>query len=133
MALITPSNTNSAVAFAGNALRKHGKNPRQYPLHPASLYTALAASLHLGYLRSAPNPSVMMRCLTTSDGYEKIQNICADSPPAQKLTAGSDRGVCRRSALEYRSYVDHQQKKKERKSSVAKSPRYKPPSPWLRN
>jgi hypothetical protein len=35
----------------------------------------------------------MMRCLTTSDGYEKIQNICADSPPAQKLTAGSDRGV----------------------------------------
>lgn len=31
------SNATSAIAFAGNALRKQGKNPRQYPLAPLSL------------------------------------------------------------------------------------------------
>lgn len=34
--LIIASNANKAIAFAGNALRKHGRNPRQYPLHPLS-------------------------------------------------------------------------------------------------
>lgn len=33
---ITPSNATNAMAFAGNALRKQGTNPRQYPLQPRS-------------------------------------------------------------------------------------------------
>jgi len=28
-ALITPSNATNAIAFAGNALKKHGRNPLQ--------------------------------------------------------------------------------------------------------
>ena len=67
-ALITDSNATNAIAFAGNALKKHGTNPLQYPLHPCSLYTALAASLHRGNLRPGPSGSVMMRCLMTSLG-----------------------------------------------------------------
>src|SRR5204862_923615 len=72
--LITPSKATSAMAFAGNALRKHGRNPRQYPLHPLSLPTATAASFHRRN-RLSPSPSappkgsVMIRCFTTSDGY----------------------------------------------------------------
>lgn len=34
--LITPSKATSAIAFAGNALKKHGRNPLQYPFNPAS-------------------------------------------------------------------------------------------------
>lgn len=37
----------------------------------------------------------MMRCFTTSDGYEVSQKICADKPPAQKLIAGADSEVFR--------------------------------------
>lgn len=51
-----------------------------------------------------------------------IQKICADKPPAQKLMAGVDSGVCFARAWEKMSYVDHQKKKNERKISVAKSP-----------
>lgn len=35
----------------------------------------------------------MMRCFTTSDGYDVIQKICAERPPAQKLTAGVESEV----------------------------------------
>jgi len=35
--LITASNATSAMAFAGNALKKHGTNPLQYPMAPLSL------------------------------------------------------------------------------------------------
>jgi hypothetical protein len=73
--LTTPSNATNATAFAGNALKKHGKNPLQYPLHPFSLYTALAASRHLAYFLPEPRSSVIIRCLTTSDGYDVSQKI----------------------------------------------------------
>lgn len=33
----------------------------------------------------------MMRCLIMSDGYDVIQKICAEMPPAQKLMAGVDK------------------------------------------
>lgn len=36
-ALITPSNATNAIALAGKALKKQGKNPLQYPLGPFSL------------------------------------------------------------------------------------------------
>lgn len=93
---ITPSKATNAMAFAGNARRKQGTNPRQYPLQPRSWYTTTAASFHKRKRRS-PSPSlppigsVMRRCLTTSDGYEVIQKIWAEIPPAQKLMAGVDR------------------------------------------
>ena len=90
---MTPSKATSAIALAGNALKKHGTKPLQYPLHPLSLHTVFAASLHLGNLRSEPNGSVMIRCLTTSEGYDVSQNIWADRPPAQKLIAGAEREV----------------------------------------
>lgn len=93
-ALITDSNATKAIAFAGKALKKHGPNPLQYPLHPCSLYTPLAASLQVRNLLSGPSESVMMRCFTTSLGYDVIQKTCADKPPAQKLTAGAEREVC---------------------------------------
>lgn len=64
----------------------------------------------------------MIRCLTTSDGYDVSQKICADKPPAQKLIAGVDSEVCFAKACEKRSYVDHQKKKNERKISVANRP-----------
>lgn len=35
----------------------------------------------------------MSRFLTTSEGYEVIQKIWAEIPPAQKLMAGADRLV----------------------------------------
>lgn len=95
---ITPSKATNAIAFAGNARRKQGRNPRQYPLQPRSWYTTAAASFHQRKRRS-PSPSlppmgsVMRRCLTTSDGYEVSQKIWAEIPPAQKLTAGADRFV----------------------------------------
>lgn len=66
--LMTPSNATSAIALAGNALKKHGTNPLQYPLHPFSLHTVLAASLHRGNRLPSPSGSVIMRCLTTSLG-----------------------------------------------------------------
>lgn len=92
---ITPSNATNAMAFAGNALRKQGTNPRQYPLHPRSRPTATAASFQdRNFLSPSPKTppmgSVMSRCFTKSDGYEVIQNSWADSPPAQKLMAGLD-------------------------------------------
>lgn len=72
-ALITPSNVISAIAFAGNARKKHGANPLQNPRAPSLLQIALAASFHRGNCRSPspslpPSGSVMMRCLTTSEG-----------------------------------------------------------------
>lgn len=33
---ITPSNATKAIAFAGNARKKQGTKPLQYPLHPRS-------------------------------------------------------------------------------------------------
>ena len=36
----------------------------------------------------------MIRCFTTSDGYDVIQKICAERPPAQKLMDGVEREVC---------------------------------------
>jgi len=67
-ARMTPSNATKAIAFAGNARRKQGTKPLQYPLHPFSVHTAFAASLHLGNFLPLPSGSVMIRCLTTSDG-----------------------------------------------------------------
>jgi hypothetical protein len=72
-ARMTPSNTNNAVALAGNARRNEGKKPLQYPLYPDSRYTALAASRQLRKRlwpspSPPPNGSVMMRCLTRSQG-----------------------------------------------------------------
>lgn len=86
-ALITASKATNATALAGNALKKHGTNPlqirqsaphepfrnttayRQYPFHPFSRYTALAASLHrLNTLSPGSNGSVMILCFTTSLG-----------------------------------------------------------------
>lgn len=92
---ITPSNATKAIAFAGNALRKHGTNPRQYPLHPRSLHTARAASFQLWNclcpsLRAPPIGSVIRRCFTTSEGYDVSQKIWAEIPPAQKLIRGAD-------------------------------------------
>lgn len=46
-ALITPSNAISAIALAGNALKKHGTKPLQYPLAPSLLHISFAASFHL--------------------------------------------------------------------------------------
>ena len=71
--LMTPSNAASATAFAGKALRKHGKNPLQKPLGPSLRHISIAASFHLGKrlspsLRAPPSGSVMSRCFTTSDG-----------------------------------------------------------------
>jgi hypothetical protein len=131
---MTPSNATNATALAGNARKKHGTKPLQYPFHPLSRYTAFAASDHFLYFLSGsfPSPSVIIFCLTTSEGYENIQNICALKPPAQKLTAGSESLVCVRRASLYNSYVDHQQKKKVRNRSVAKRPWYSPLMPcWL--
>jgi hypothetical protein len=90
---MTPSKATKAIAFAGNALKKQGTKPLQYPFHPASRYTALAASLQRGKRRPAPSGSVMTLCFTTSLGYEVSQKTCAESPPAQKLMAGAERLV----------------------------------------
>lgn len=54
-------------------LKKHGRKPLQYPLHPFSCHTVFAASLHPWNLRTppangAPSGSVIIRCFTTSDG-----------------------------------------------------------------
>ena len=35
----------------------------------------------------------MIRCFTTSDGYEVIQKTCAERPPAQKLIEGVESDV----------------------------------------
>lgn len=96
--LITPSNATNAIAFAGKALKKHGKNPRQYPFIPLSLLMATAASFHVRNFLSPspsapPNGSVIIRCFTTSDGYDVNQKTCAERPPAQKLIAGVDISV----------------------------------------
>ena len=64
----------------------------------------------------------MMRCFTTSLGYDVIQKICADNPPAQKLTAGVDRFVLFCSNLVKTSYDPHQKQKNVRKRSVAERP-----------
>ena len=103
---MTPSKDISATAFAGNARKKHGTKPLQYPLAPSLRQIATAASRHRGNIRGAsptplpptlfrlgPSPSVMMRCLTTSEGYEVSQNTCAERPPAQKLIDGVERFV----------------------------------------
>ncbi len=71
--LMTPSNATSATAFAGNALKKQGTKPLQYPFHPFSAYTALAAVFQFGNLLSPsfsplPRGSVMILCFTTSLG-----------------------------------------------------------------
>lgn len=97
-ALITPSNVINAIALAGNARKKHGTNPLQYPRTPSLFQIDLAASFHRrNFLSPSPSPfpngSVMMRCLTTSDGYDVIQNTCAERPPAQKLMAGVESAV----------------------------------------
>lgn len=112
----------SAMAFAGNALSAPGTKPLKKPLHPRSCQTACAASLQWKKRRPAPSSSVMIRCLTTSDGYAVSQNTCADSPPAQKFTAGADSDVCLTRASVIKSYDDHQKKKNDRKISVAASP-----------
>ena len=82
----------------------------------------MAASLHRGNRLSGPSGSVIILCLTTSLGYDAIQNTCADSPPAQKLTAGVDRFVCFCNARVKTSYEPHQKQKNVRNSSVAESP-----------
>lgn len=105
-ARITPSKDISATALAGNARRKHGTKPLQNPFTPSLRQMARAASRHRGNIRGAsptpwlpallvpgPSPSVMMRCLTTSEGYEVSQNTCAERPPAQKLIDGVERVV----------------------------------------
>ena len=66
--LMTDSKATKAIAFAGNALNALGIKPLQKPISPRSAYTARAASRHFLNLRSFPKPSVMIRCLTTSDG-----------------------------------------------------------------
>ncbi len=71
----------------------------------------------------------MMRCLTTSDGYDVIQNTWADKPPAQKLIAGVESGVWFDIARDSQSYELHQKKKKLRKMSVAHKPLKRPESP----
>lgn len=68
----TPSHihdrTQLTAALAGNALKKHGTNPLQYPLTPPSLHTARAASRHLPNFLPSPSSSVMYLFLTTSEG-----------------------------------------------------------------
>jgi hypothetical protein len=66
-ARMTPSNATKAIAFAGNARRKQGTKPLS-TLSTHSPSTQLAASLHLGNFLPLPSGSVMIRCLTTSDG-----------------------------------------------------------------
>lgn len=136
--LITPSKATSAIAFAGNARKKHGKNPLQYPFQPPSRPTAIAASFHRRNRRSPspwapPRGSVMSLFLTTSEGYDVIQKIWAESPPAQKLIAGAGSAVFSRMNREIISYEPHQKKKNDRNKSVAQSPRNKPRIPWLRS
>lgn len=127
-ALMIPSNATNAIAFAGNALRKQGTNPRQYALKPPpSLPTATAASFHrlnrcVPSFNCPPRGSVMMRCLMISEGYDVNQKIWADKPPAQKFMEGVDRSVCFLNAVVKRSYEAHQQKKNERKRSVEQRP-----------
>lgn len=75
----------------------------------------------------------MIRCLTTSDGYEVSQKICADMPPAQKLIAGADKFVRSFNRREMTSYDPHQKKKKDRKINVAQRPRKTPGMPCVRN
>ena len=61
------------------------------------------------------------------------QKTCAESPPAQKLTAGVERAVWFEKACVSMSYEDHQKKKKDRKMSVADRPCQRPGMPWDRN
>ena len=133
-ALMTPSNVIKAIAFAGNALKKQGTKPLQNPLAPSRLQIDLAASFHRGNIRwpsprPLPSGSVMMRCLITSEGYDVIQKIWAERPPAQKLTAGVDRWVELDRKRLRRSYDPHQKKKNDRKRSVAVRPWYIPRIP----
>ena len=74
----------------------------------------------------------MIRCFTTSEGYDVIQKICAERPPAQKLIAGVEREVCVEKKSVRMAYEPHQKKKKERKRSVADNPWYRPRVPWAR-
>ncbi|KAG7009993.1 1,3-beta-glucanosyltransferase gel1 [Physcia stellaris] len=72
-ARMTASKATRAIAFAGNALMKQGRKPLQNPFTPSFRHTFWAASLHRGnFVTPSPRPfpigSVMMRCLTTSDG-----------------------------------------------------------------
>lgn len=90
---MTPSKATRAKAFAGKALKKHGTKPLQKPLGPSLRHISFAASFHLGNrlspsLSAPPSGSVMIRCLTTSDGYEVSQKTWAERPPAQKLMEG---------------------------------------------
>lgn len=125
---ITPSNATKAIAFAGNALKKQGTKPLQYPPHPRSRYTATAASFHHRNCRcpspsAPPMGSVIRRFFTTSDGYDMIQKIWAEIPPAQKLITGADRLVRSLISRDRTSYEPHQKKKNDRKRIVAKRPR----------
>lgn len=62
-----------------------------------------------------------------------IQKTCADKPPAQKLIAGVDNGVCDDMARVITSYDDHQKKKNVRKTNVANKPCQRPLMPCRRS
>lgn len=78
-------NVNSTVANVpaetGIARNKVGAIPFQNPLAPSLIQVCAKALLILPYRLSAPNPSVCIFDLITSNGYEAIHNISPANPP----------------------------------------------------